>query len=451
MQVLNNPNVHMEKLVQLTKSTVEKWYGGLTYKGVEISKIAQIFTFWILLKKPSTTQSLIEPSKKNIKQSKRQILKTLFALSIFPVNFFVGLKDYFQWLLTYSEKNTIKNADILICISHKKQIPYTQSIANALKSNGYTVEFFYWPTVERPKAYSKTKKGMPNFWTRAYLFSGLTCKFIDYAYHTLKHVKPQTVIVIEGDSHEQHIFGRLKHVFNYQCICLQWAYEPRSVLRIGYRDMPYDAFLSWGGFFTKAYREKNQTLTFLNVGHHMLEKNPQIPKSSKAILFAVQRPVEPFISAKDIDAFIEYAYKIADAFPNEAFILRSHPGYPIGDATKEKCPNNIEWHGQNSLHDSLTAASICITISSSVGLEALPYGAYPLFVKFNQLPLLIYDDLKKQGLSKHVISPEKAKTLIPQLLNHQEDLNSISKHFFHALGPDALANILSAIDKINRK
>lgn len=441
----------MEKLVQLTKSTVEKWYGGLTYKGIEISKIAQIFTFWILLKKTSTTQYLIQPSEKNIKRSKRQILKTLFTLSIFPVNLFLGLKEFFQWLLTSSEKNTIKNADILICISHKKQIPYTQSIANALKSNGYTVEFFYWPSVETSNAYYKIDKGMPKFWTRAYLFSGLTCKFIDYAYQTLKHLKPQTVIVIEGDSHEQHIFGRFKYVFNYSCICLQWAYEPRSVLRIGYRDMPYDAFLSWGEFFTKAYREKNETLTFFNVGHHMLEKKTQKPQNSKAILFAVQRPVEPFISANDIDAFIKYAYEIADTFPNEAFILRSHPGYPIDDATKEKSPKNVEWHGQNSLNDSLIAASICVTISSSVGLEALPYGVYPLFVKFNQLPLLLYDDLKKQGLSKHVISPEKAKTLIPQLLNHQEDLNSISKHFFHALGPDALANILSTIDKLNSK
>lgn len=395
-------------IIRIINLKVRRAFPYTNYRGVPISDVSKLFIFWITLKQPPIIRLLLTRKGSGNKKDviNKCINRTLFKLKFWPANIVLGLYDWLHWIINFVRTPTKKiDVDILICVSLQKHKLYIEDIANALKRNGKKVEFFNWPNAKSDKHSLPYMSSMPRFWTKAYLTARLSCTFIDYVYNSLKTTNPKKVLVIEGDSYEQHIFGLLKRQFDYDCICLQWGYEPRSSLRMGYRNMPYDSLLVWGSFFEKSFRLHNNNLCIKTVGHPTLMQHKK-RQNGKALLFALQRPMVPFVTENDIDTLIELAIESANHFPNQKIIVRNHPNFDIPEkhiTNLESIPNiHIHRFHEFSINESLDNAKICISISSTMGFEAIYHGVYPLFVQCNNIPLLLHNDMISIGTGKHI-------------------------------------------------
>jgi hypothetical protein len=409
-----------EKITDNVNQGVRKVYGNTTYKQVPIAEVTRIFVFWIALKQKSI-KALFLSQQQNDNTDEvitKSINNILFKLRFVPVNFILGFWDFIKWIIAKKRiKQSPKEADILICVNHKKHKSFIREIALKLEQEGQRVVYFHWPLAKDSKYDLPISTSLPKFWTKPYLRARLCCSFIDYAHATLKDLKPKKVIVVEGDSYEHHIFGLLKRGFSFQCICLQWGYEPRSALRIGYRNMPYDKFLVWGDFFRNTFRNHNQNIEIKSVGHPQLQLHAQ-PKevSGEHLLFALQRPMVPYVTKEDISELIHLAIRTAQRFPNRRIIVRNHPNYDIPNehlqALNETSNIDIHKYENHTINQSLQNARYCISISSTLGFEAMYHGVFPLFITCNQIPLLLHSDMRQFNDGMHVIEKnELIKTL----------------------------------------
>ncbi len=400
----------LEKIIEITNRRVRDVYGNTTYKQIPIAEVTRIFVFWIALKQ-KPIKSLFSSAQHNITDKNtitKSIDKTLLMLRLVPVNAFLGLWDFIKWAFQKTTRKTIINeADILICVNHRKHKLFTNDIVKQLEDSGKSVVFFHWPLARENKYDLPLMTSMPKFWTKSYMRARLCCSFIDYVHATLHVVKPKKVIVVEGDSYEHHIFGLFKQAFNYQCICIQWGYEPRSALRMGYRNMPYDKLLVWGDFFRNTFQKHNKNIDITSVGHPKLEIKTKREAKGDALLFALQRPMAPYVTKEDINDLILLAIQTANRFPKKHIIVRNHPNYGIPKQHIHALNNtsNIVIHRYNeySINQSLEKAKFCISISSTLGFEAIYHGVIPLFIKCNQIPLLLQKDMSRFNNGMHII------------------------------------------------
>ncbi len=399
----------LEKVIDSVEHRVCNAYGKSTYKEICIADVTRIFVFWIALKQGQIKSLFLseDQDKNEDKIIAKNIDKTLFKLRFIPLNAILGFWDFLKWIAKKVTQTTnVEQADVLICVNHQKHKSYTNDIAKQLEANGKKVVYFHWPMAKEAKQDLPLTTSMPKFWTKTYLRARLCCSFIDYVQATLIAVKPKKVIVVEGDSYEHHIFGLLKDTFGYQCVCLQWGYEPRSALRIGYRKMPYNALLVWGDFFRNTFQEFNKDVLIKSVGHPKLDTTKSGTKGD-ALLFALQRPMEPYVTEEDIDDLIKLAINTAECFPHKRIIVRSHPNYEIPirhfDALNDKTNITIHRYNECAINQSLSNAEFCISISSTLGFEAIYHGVNPLFIKCNRIPLLLQKDMSRFNDGKHLI------------------------------------------------
>ena len=364
----------------------------------------------------------------------------------------VLFKDVFRYFYhQLFHKTQQSNADFFIFITNKKFFSYIEPIQKVLEQKEKKIEFLLWDKSDSKQKIHLAKSEFPAFWRKGYFQFHNFTSLIDRANGFLPLLKNKKLILIEGDLEAHHILGLLGKDNQFETSCLQWGFFGKTATKPGWRDMPYDKFLVWGDFFAENFKLYNPKLNIVSCGHPSLHENV-ISDKKNVILFAVQKQFGEHITKQDVLDFIHFAAKTATQMPEYNIIVRSHPDFEIPESVKQEYQSieNIIWHDYKNfnLTQSLGLAKYCVSISSTVSLESIAFGCYPVYLKINDLPLQIHELLVKNSEHQHVFDTENFVSGI-QFLEKQNWKNYLTD-FKHKLYTNLGASAVNAlVFKIN--
>jgi hypothetical protein len=363
-------------------------------------------------------------------------------------------QDFFRYFYHQLFHKTQKSdADFFIFITNKKFFSFIKPIKEALEQNGQKVEFLLWDKNDTDQNITDRKhlpkSDFPAFSKGYFQYHDFTT-LIDRANGFLPLLKNKKLILIEGDLESQHILGLLGAKNDFETYCLQWGFFGKTATKPGWRDMPFDKFLVWGDFFAENFKPYNPKLNIISCGHPSLKDNVIIEKG-KVILFAVQKKFGEHITNQDVLDFIHFAAKMAIKMPDYKIVVRSHPDFEIPENIKQEYQSvqNIIWHDYKNfnLNQSFDEAKYCVSISSTVSLESIAYGCYPVYLEINDLPLQIHELLAQNQEHQHVFDSESFITGIQHL--ETQDLKNYLADFksklYKNLGTAAINAIVSEL------
>ena len=157
------------------------------------------------------------------------------------------------------------------------------------------------------------------------------------------------------------------------------------------------------------------------------------------------------LTEKNIYTFIEFAIRFAISHSDFNVIIRSHPDFIISKSLKDihKEVKTLIWHDYQdfSLQGSLEISKYCVSISSTVTLESLVHGCYPLFLKVNNLPLQLHHLFNDNEDYKHVVTYNDFDETIFNLekMSTEDYLDQIKNDFYRTLGSQAINQITEEI------
>ncbi|WP_264522048.1 hypothetical protein [Flavobacterium sp. N1994] len=364
----------------------------------------------------------------------------------------VIIKDVFRYLnhqLFHKSKQS--KADFFVLITNKKFFSYIKPIQDVLEQKGQKVAFLLWDKNDSNQNTHLPKTAFPAFWKKGYLEYHSFTSLIDRANGFLPLLKNKKGILIEGDLEAHHILGLLGKEHQFETYCLQWGFFGKTATKPGWRDMPYDKLLVWGDFFAENFKVYNPKLNIVSCGHPSLQKNV-ISDKGNVILFAVQKQFGEHITKQDVIDFIHFAVKTATQMPKYKIIVRSHPDFEIPESIKQvyQSIGNVIWHDYKnfSLSQSLNQAKYCVSISSTVSLESIAFGCYPVYLKINDLPLQIHQLLAQHSEYQHVFDAENFVSGIQHLekQNLKDYLTDFEHKLYRKLGNEAINAIISEIN-----
>ncbi len=362
-----------------------------------------------------------------------------------------------QWLLSIKKKKkTYPKVDYLINIEEKKYYRYIYNLAEELNNNGYTVAFLIFNNIqieENNKFHyfnidEFTTREFPKFWTKTYQRTKNYHNLFNKIYYAFKKLNFPNSIVIEGDNINQLIAGYLSMKYKFNSFCMQWGYAGTMVYKIGWRNMPYSKFLSWGNFFSNSYKKQNNNLKIIETGHPLMSKIKTTVTDRNIILFAVPKEMLPFISKTEVILFVKKAIEFSKQCENYKIRLRTHPNFQLTAELQALLTStaNIELHNYftNSFTESFNKVKYCISISSTIVLEALNYGCIPLYIQINNIPLILHDELKTVLKYNFLIKKhEKIIDIIKQNETNNININNLLELFFHKYDQELIVSILN--------
>ena len=305
-------------------------------------------------------------------------------------------------------------------------------------------------TGRSPKiAKTKPKIDFPHFWTRKYFQFRPYADLVDRVLGYKSCIASKKVLLVEGCVLSEHIVGEVCKSLKVNSTVLQWGFFAKTVTQSGWRQMPFDKFIVWGDFYKNSFGEYND-LKIVSCGHPTLDYLSRFDNKT-ALLFAVQKVMGDHIVENDILKFIDFAISYARKFPNKKIIIRSHPDFKIPEKNKEETrnQNNIIWHDYYnfSLKQSFEEAKFCISVSSTVSLESIAFGCYPVFLKTNELPLQVYEVFSPKGNFEHVFDYKSFEDGIAKLdeIDLKEYIKELNFDFYKTLGNEAIESIVNEL------
>ena len=449
--------VKIEKFYQLLNQELSSALGDYEYKGINVVPLKIQFYLNTIINSAVFIHEIEKLTSDNAMKELVEVYYDAFFIkkSIFQKTTLV-INDIFRY--TYHQffhKSKKTKADFFIFITNKKFFSYTKLIKEALEQKGKNVEFIIWDLNDldnnKRENIHLPITNFPSFWKKDYLLHYDFVTLVDRANGFLPLLTDKKVIIIEGDVEAQHVLGKLGKINKFKTYCLQWGFLGKTVSKSGWRDIPFDKFLVWGDFFAENFRKYNPELQIVSCGHPILLGSNTIEKG-KVILFAVQKEFEDHISTDEVINFIHFAAKTAAQMPDYKIIIRSHPDFEIPDTIKKEylLNKNIVWHDYKnfSLNQSFEEAKYCVSISSTVSLESIAYGCYPLYLKINDLPLQIHQLLSENSEFNHVFNFENFVAGIHNLdtKNFKMYLANFKKILYINLGPAAVNSIVSELN-----
>lgn len=438
-----------EELNKLLKEKVGEKVGSKTYRGVPLAPVYTNLLYWKITKMNSYI-SLYDLDRFEAKRRLSNIIDNELQKVSFSIFYLIiGIGSILKWIQHSFRKSPSNHTDVLINIDHKKYLNHTKGLFNQLKKNGASVVWFAWDFAgikAKDKSVYHEKRKLPAFWIWNYWKYAQACWYIDVAYSACERIKPKKIVVVEGDNYTHHIFGYLaRQNLALECICLQWGYVGTEVPKPGWQNMPFDKYLAWGDFFKNRFSVYNPGLNILSVGHPNLVK-PSVNKKN-VILFAVQKEMKPYVFLDDIDTFIHAAISCANNLSNFTIRVRTHPHHSIVNMNGYDTPNNFEWHEYDkfTLQDSFSDVAVCVSICSTLSLEAVFYGAVAAYIKLKDLDLQIYRDALQNDTSNmmKLFGLDDFCASLEELMS--KEYNGDFNYFFVKGGGEALDNIVNSI------
>lgn len=437
-ELLSKLGVCIYKDVDIVSLRIQFYLNTIINSKIFIDRIEKVST-------DTEMQLLVERYFEGFFKSKSSIQKLKFIS--------VDIFRYLYHQLFHKSQKT--NADFFVLITNKKFFSFIKPVREALEAKGKKVEFLLWDKNDS-EANNKIKTHLPktnfpSFGKSGYFSHHEFVTLVDRANGFLPLLKNKKLLLIEGDLESQHILGLLGKRNQFKTYCLQWGFFAKTATKPGWRDMPFDKFLVWGDFFAKNFQTYNPELSIVSCGHPSL-KNNSMTEKGKAILFAVQKEFGDHISTEDVMHFIHFAAKIATDMPDYKIIVRSHPDFKIPEKliNEYQLITNIIWHDYKnfSLNQSFDEAKYCVSISSTVSLESIAYGCYPVYLKINNLPLQIHQLLAENSKHEHVFDFENFAKGIQHLetQNLKTYLADFKNNLYKNLGTAAVDSIVSELN-----
>ena len=461
-----------EFIISQTAALTDEQFGGQSYKGVPLTKLIEDKVYWQIMDDPEIGEMFRQdPVQVDEPRITSIIRRKIARLASSPIKYPLRVaKDALSWLQSILKSGDRKKTDVLIPINQKKYFSYTARVEEELRGQGIAVRYYAYDRCRRemdvsdPERFVRERRSFPFFWNPAYYRATIVCRAIDKVHGTWRYHRPEKALVIEGDTAILHITGLVSRMTGCQTRCLQWGSIGTPVPKTGWRHMPFDRFLAWGEFFRESIEEYNPDMDVRIVGHPGLEesehdtpndgvRDAKDGASRPVVLFAVQKIMRPFIDEADLDSFLAAAIDTARRLPDLTVRIRSHPNYPIPDQVRQKnaALSNIEWHDyfSASLDESLRGVRACVTISSTLSLEAMHYGAAPLFLKTNAIELHLhrlghlFRQITDQPLP-HVAEPQDLAAILKSI-STSEPKPFRSGILFGAVGRQAVENITTEL------
>lgn len=439
---MNSKNDYIEKYFSEVYSQVYGITKKTTYKNILIGDLVAKYYAGKGINDQNFIDWITDENYKALAQTRINEFKYKISFwSSFYENISYLYKDIVRWLRYLFVSNNYSH-DVYFFISNSKFINFFFELDNKYKEKGISTAYIFWNNKDIPENFTgnivRVKPALPDISNKSYWthhdFSARIDRFIKIA----KNIQNKKILIPEGCLRSMHVVGRMADYFNYEVECLQWGFFGRTVTKAGWRDMPYSNFLVWGSYFKESFEYYNPKLLIEVAGHPNIN-NKAINTEKGAVLFAIQNKLGSHITKSDLINFLNYFVEIANENLTQQFILRTHPDLPFQKLIEDYKLNpknigdNVTIHNYNeySLEQSFLNASMCVTISSTVALEAVAMGCYPVYLQLNQLPLQIHDEIKRVSPNKHVMDEEELALFIQSF--NSNDLISKVEPFRHKL------------------
>lgn len=286
-------------------------------------------------------------------------------------------------------------------------------------------------------------------------------------YHTFnnlafltKFLEPRSIILPEGANViEYKMLAVLGKVHGVPTICLQHGWP--GLLHLGFHDMEYDHYLSWGKISAKLLETVSPAPIYNCSGYPNEIPNIKLSKK-KAISFFFQGPY--YVSDEGvIRKMLDFALYCAESFPSLEIWIREHPSCKLNPTPKvlEKIRSieNIRFASRKEypLEEVLANSIVNVSVFSSSLVESLLYGCIPFVLNLTSMPCFT-PDLDAQGLGIEVRTMGEAKKRIRSLLKEQAQIRAFQKRiskaspdFFSATGKVAMQKIVNYIETVSNK
>ncbi|MCB0743455.1 MAG: hypothetical protein KDC67_06095 [Ignavibacteriae bacterium] len=281
-----------------------------------------------------------------------------------------------------------------------------------------------------------------------------------YLYNTLELLinilKPKSIIVMEGGSIIAYeMLAVIGTKLGVKSICLQHGWP--CILHTGFKNMPFDYFLSWGKNFSSLFKVVNSNPRFINSGYPF--ETPLKDKVKKnAISFFFQAPY--FISITPIiEKMIDFAAFCANTFSNLDILIREHPAnqYRNNKIDVLKNISNITFvpYHVMPLDEVLSKSIVSVAIFSSTLMESLLYNSVPFIFNLTSMPNY-HPNLHAMGLGIEIKTIEEAQVRIKELLesdtmlvNLKKNISSCQSEYFEFTGKQGIGRTANEILKIS--
>ena len=390
------------------------------------------------------------------KSSIRKIFKILLLDKI--IGFFIEFSDYNYF-------NKTKNPPIIITLVHQKFVNYLKPITDALDS-----DYKYLSIYDRVNYFLLENKlplvkirafgyRIKNFIDRRRYLSdaGLTMQY-DIIYGALKRLRPESVLIIEGNAANNEIVNQACKKLGIKTVCIQQGWSP--IIHSGFRNMSYSKMLVWGEGFAQLLAPYNPEQKFVAVGSHIL--NP--PTKTKDKTIGKQKTISFFLSApsglltpKIWDEYFNLIIWTAKELKDQKIIVSDDPVRPLNEEKIKLLTqfNNLTIVSplKQKLKDTLNSSDITVLVMSTIILESIAANVFPIIFNITSLPNF-FPDVNGYGAGIEVRNTADAQKILKKIAAEDDFINSFNpamdkfrKEFFSGWGENSVKKIIEEIRK----
>lgn len=245
----------------------------------------------------------------------------------------------------------------------------------------------------------------------------------DLLEETFKRIRPQSVVVVEGNAAFDEVVNQLAKKYGASSVCLQQGWSP--IFHSGFRDMSYTKMLVWGDGFAKLLAPYNPAQTFITTGSPVLTMS-RIQRAPEPFTIAfLSQTASPILSKEALGEFLSFTRIVAKRFPTVSVLVREHPRFPLAKKEKDAllALSNVTFRSPPtySLDAVLAQSTISVSVYSSTILESIAAGVVPLVFNVTSMPRF-NPDVAAQGAGIEVKNIDDALAALTPLIAHPENL-----------------------------
>lgn len=275
--------------------------------------------------------------------------------------------------------------------------------------------------------------------------------FFHYA-HTfsilLQLLRPTGVVCLEGCHYQEQLLAVEAEYFNIPSYGIQQGWP--SMMRTGFRRMPFRYYYTWGERFSELWRKYNKNSEFLPVGYMY-----DVPDTNMAIKnsvsFFLQSPT--YLSDNNyFNALLKLIEISADKFPNVRFLVREHPEYRLNEKIIRQwnLKANVEIVSEHDLTEVYANTRIVVSHYSSSLMEGLQYGCQPL-VFDPTCNSRYYPDIEKEKMGKIARSKDEFIKCLETMLKETKWDYANKLKWFSATGVATLNAMVTHMNQTLKK
>lgn len=224
---------------------------------------------------------------------------------------------------------------------------------------------------------------------------------------------PRCIVCLEGCHYEEQLWAVVARTYRIPSVCIQQGWP--SMMRTGFRRLPFDHFFTWGQRFNACWQRYNPFPHFAGLGYMYEAEGVEVAEGRDAVSFFLQGPFYLSDEAYQ-EEFVDLIRQQALAFPSVPFLVREHPEYKLwetGCASLETLPN-ITFVSDRPLADVFRRSQVVVSHFSSSLMECLVHGAIPL-VYDPTARSRYYPDIEAEKLGRIATTPAEFRACLADI------------------------------------